>query len=243
MELQRDPMEEIKDYVKENNITEGAFLKASTEYVKKLREELTATKEDLLPPSVKDFIDRSHGDIEYIQERQDDKGFFIVTNDGETGYDVVIVDNSSDSYRLRVKNDFSEREEAIHYVRQLERHDILERPEHHELSEFKVLNVKNEGYYVGRERYDANQNEWIPYSRVTSKPMNNIEEAKHVLDKALEFKKDIAGLSTGNLRVLGKDFQDKIKEDPENELRRNVVIDHLRAERNVKPHVLSEMSR
>lgn len=243
MALQREPMKELESYVRENNVDHKALLGAVTEYITQLRMESVSKQEKDLPLALRQTVVAFHGDINYIKERKGNKGYFIVTYNDETGYSVVLVDEIQDEYILLAINDFPEKEEAIDYVRVLERSMQTQEPEHHQLSELKMFNVNDDGFYVGRERYDSSSNEWRPFSRVNSKPMTNRHEAESFLEQVLKFRKDILSNSTGNLKVLAESFHEQVPEDPWNEIRRNVVIDELRANHNLKPHVIAELCR
>lgn len=241
MALQREPMKEVETYARENNVNHGALLDAVSEYMKQLRADSMSKKEKELPECLRHSITAFHGDIKWIKDRKDNKGYFIVTHDEEMGYQVVMVDDTEEGYSFLAIDDFPEQEQAIDYILVLEKSMQAAHPKHHQLSELKLIQVNDESYYVGRERYDSNAKKWFPLSRVNSKPIETRFEAESFLQKVLTFRTDVMNLSTGNLKVLATALHEAILEDPWNEFKRNVVIDELRSNRKLKPHMLAEL--
>lgn len=240
MTLERKPLEEIETYAKENNVNHEALVGCVNEYITQLRTEAVSNIEVTLPDELRMTVVAFSGEIKYIRVRKDNPGYLIVTHDEDSGYSVVMIDETQDGYTFLPINDFVEQEQAFDYVLVLEQ-TMQGPPKHRQISELKLFHVYGEGYYVGRERYDVIFTTWIPYSRINSKPIKSKYEAETFLEQVLKFRTTVLNISTGNLKVIAKAFHEDILKDPWNEFRRNVAIDELRANRKVKEHILAEL--
>lgn len=116
-----------------------------------------------------------------------------------------------------------------------------QQPKHEEISELKVLRSAA-GYYVGRQQYDQDMDAWIPHNRI-SLYMKKQAEAEKTLEKALEFKKEIKPISRGNLRVIRNNFNDPSVDDPDKELKKNVISDQLQNDQEKKQQLQKQLQK
>jgi hypothetical protein len=242
MTLQREPLNEIKTYASAHNVNHESLAGSVNEYITQLRAQAVSKEEVVLPEELRMTILGFSGEIKYIKVRKDNPGYFVVTHDEENGYNVVMIDETQDGYSFLPINDFAEQEDAIDYVLVLEKSMQSAHPKHRQLSELKMYHVYGDGFYVGRERYDGIFTRWMPYTKINSNPIRTKQEAESFLLQVLHFRTEIISISTGNLKVMAKSLHEAISDDHWNEFRRNVVIDVLRSNRQLKDHQLAELT-
>lgn len=102
---------------------------------------------------------------------------------------------------------------------------IPDPPNPNEISPLKVVE-NGHGFYIGREQYDANLEQSVPWNILTG-DLGSHKKAVELLEKCKEFQEIIKPIPTGNLEVTARTLLERAEEDPYNEIKAALISDYL----------------